>query len=119
MESALKVTREELGTIQNRTIGDPVAQVYELLTAFQRDVDELVAGRPNDLQHGLMQNIRELKQVFRDEIFRGAPRFVPYPKSVGTVSHSEVQDTSNGLEPSYNAEGTVVYLDEVVERAQR
>ena len=66
-----------------------------------------------------MQRIRQAQQDFRDAIFQGAPRFKPYAKpSSGAESHRARQETSEGLEPETNASGTVIYIDEVIERAE-
>ena len=108
-----------LAELPARFIGDPIAEVWRLLTNFKQDVNHLVTGRADDGKDGLLQRIRRARQDFRESIFQGAPRFKPYTKpSSGSESHRARQDTANGLEPEVNASGTVVYIDEVIERAE-
>jgi hypothetical protein len=111
--------KKELAQLPTRFIGDPVGEVWRLLAEFKRDVNDLITGRPDDGKNGLIQGIRHARQVFREAIFQGAPRFKPYPKpSSGPESPRTRQDTAEGLEPEINASGTIVYIDEVIERAE-
>jgi hypothetical protein len=102
-----------------RSISDPVGEVWRLLSSFKRDVEDLVAGRPDDGEQGLIQMIRGARQVFREEIFKGAPRFRPWTKpATGVELPTTPQDTFDGLEPQVNAANTVVYANEVMYRAK-
>jgi len=119
IDTNLTSCKKELAQLPASFTGDPVGEVWRLLASFKRDVNSLVTGRPEDGRGGLMQRIRQSRQEFRDAIFQGAPRFKPYSKpSGGPESPRTRQDTSGGLEPEVNAKGTVVYIDEVIERAE-
>lgn len=119
VDTNLVSCKKELTRLPARFIGDPVGEVWRLLADFKRDIGDLVTGRPDDGKHGLMQRIRQARQEFREAIFQGAPRFKPYAKpSSGPESHRTRQDTAEGLEPEVNGRGTVVYIDEVTERAE-
>jgi len=119
VDTNLVSCKKGLAELPARFIGDPIAEVWRLLTNFKQDVNHLVTGRADDGKDGLMQRIRHARQDFRESIFQGAPRFKPYTKpGSGPESHRTRQDTADGLEPEVNASGTVVYIDEVIERAE-
>ena len=119
VDTALFSCKNQLAELPARFIGDPIGEVWRLLANFKQDVNHLVIGHADDGKDGLMQRIRHARQNFRESIFQGAPRFKPYRKpSNGTESHRTRQDTADGLEPEVNASGTVVYIDEVIERAE-
>ena len=119
VDSNLDSCRKELAQLPTRFIGDPVGEIWRLLADFKRDVNDLVTGRPDDGKIGLIQRTRQSRQKFRESIFQGAPRFKPYTSPVsGPESPQTLQDTAEGLEPQINASGTVVYIDEVIERAE-
>ena len=102
-----------------RKISDPVGEVWRLLSSFKDDVQELVAGRPDDGAQGLIQMIRCARQEFRVAIFKGAPRFRPWDRPGTAVElPTTPQDTFDGLEPEVNAANTVVYANEVMDRAR-
>ena len=111
--------KKELDVLPACFLGDPIGEVWRLLGNFKQDVNYLVIGRADDGRDGLMQRVRQAKQDFCEAIFQGAPRFKPYPKpGSGPESHRILQDTAEDLEPEINASGTVVYIDEVMERAE-
>ena len=119
IDANLTSCKKELGELPARFIGDPIGEVWRLLANFKQDVNHLVTGRADDGKYGLMQRVRQARQDFREAIFQGAPRFKPYTKPItGPESHRTRQDTAEGLEPETNASGTVVYIDEVIERAE-
>jgi len=119
IDASLISCKEQLAKLPARFVGDPIGEVWRLLADFKNDVNHLVTGRADDGKDGLMQRIRQARQDFREAIFQGAPRFKPYVKpSSGPESHRTRQETAEGLEPVVNASGTVVYIDEVIERAE-
>jgi len=119
IDNQLVSCKKELDGLPARFNGDPIGEVWRLLGNFKKDVNHLVTGRADDGKDGLMQRIRQAQQDFREAIFQGAPRFKPYTKpSSGAESHRVRQETAEGLEPEINASGTVVYIDEVIERAE-
>ncbi len=119
VDTNLVSRKKLLAELPAHFIGDPIAEVWRLLGNFKQDVNHLVTGRAEDGKDGLMQTIRQARQDFREAIFQGAPRFKPYKKpSSESESHGTRQDTAGGLEPEVNASGTVVYIDEVIERAE-
>ena len=119
IDANLTSCKMELASLPARFIGDPIGEVWRLLAGFKQDVNHLVTGRADDGKYGLMQRVRQARQDFREAIFQGAPRFKPYTKPItGSESHRTRQDTAEGLEPEVNASGTVVYIDEVIERAE-
>ena len=111
--------KKRLAQLPARFIGDPIGEVWRLLANFKQDVNQLVTGQADDGKDGLIQRVRQARQDFREAIFQGAPRFKPYTKPIsGAESHRTRQDTAEGLEPQVNASGTVVYIDEVIKRAE-
>jgi hypothetical protein len=119
VDGHLASCKKDLAELPVRSISDPVGEVWRLLSGFKRDVEDLVAGRPDDGEKGLIQMVRGARQVFRETIFKGAPRFRPWTKpATGAESPTTPQDTANGLEPQVNADDTVVYANEVMDRAR-
>lgn len=119
VDGHLSSCKKDLAALPVRTISDPVGEVWRLLSGFKHDVQELVAGRPDDGSQGLIQKVRGARQEFREAIFKGAPRFRPWTKpSTEVESPSTPQDTFDGLEPQVNANDTVVYANEVMDRAK-
>ena len=119
IDTSLISCKKRLAELPVRFIGDPIGEVWRLLGNFNQDVNHLVTGKADDGKDGLVQKIRQARQDFREAIFQGAPRFKPYAKPItGPESHQTRQDTAEGLEPETNASGTVVYIDEVIERAE-
>jgi len=107
-------------------------------TAFEKDVKQLVEGRPEQGATGLLQTFRHLREQFRDAIFRQAPEFKPFEKPVTYQSggpESRPQPTSDdghsgakdhgvtqeeALEPSGQKDpSNFIYMDEVLEAARR
>jgi len=112
--------KKDLAALPVRSINDPVGEVWRLLSEFKHDVQGLVAGRPDDGSQGLIQVVRRVRQEFRVAIFKGAPRFRPWAKPDTNVeSPSTPQDTFGGLEPQVSASDTVVYANEVMDRAKK
>jgi hypothetical protein len=119
VDAHLSACKKDLAELPVRSISDPVGEVWRLLSGFKRDVEDMVAGRPDDGSRGLVQMVRSARQEFREAIFKGAPRFRPWTKpGTGVESPTTPQDTVNGLEPQVNADDTVVYADEVMEKAR-
>ena len=136
--------KKELDELPARFLGDPIGEVWRLLGNFKQDVNQLVNGRADDGKNGMIQGIRQARQDFREAIFQGAPRFKPYAKPSSAPPpllkrsgkskfssrtppaepeilfefHKTRQDTAERLEPVTNTNGTVVYLNEVIERAE-
>ena len=119
VDANLDSCKKELTQLPVCFSGDPIGEVWRLLADFKRDVNDLVTGRPDDGNTGLIQRIRQSRQSFRESIFQGAPRFKAYTPVNGAIEHPHsLQDTAGGLEPAINASGTVVYINEVIERAE-
>lgn len=106
--------------------------IVDMITTFKKDVEQLVKGRPEAGEEGLIQNLRRSKEQFREAIFRQAPEFKPFrkPKESGDTSPTEdasTQSTENigevldlDLEPQGPKNpDTFVYMDEVASRAQK
>ena len=126
VDDNLDSCRKELAQLPDRFTGDPVGEIWRHLADFTRDVNDLVTGRPDDGKTGLIQRTRQYRQRFRESIFQGAPQFKPYSRHVKPdttpasrpVSPQTLQGTAEGLEPEISASGTVVYIDEVIRRAE-
>ena len=119
VDSHLFDCKKDLAKLPVRSIRDPVGEVWRLLSDFKQDVQGLVAGRPDDGSQGFIQMIRGARQEFRESIFKGAPRFRPWSKpDIEVESPTTPQDTFDGLEPQVNADDTVVYANEVMDRAR-
>lgn len=118
VDEHLSSCKKDLAALPVRSISDPVGEVWKLLSGFKHDVQDLVAGRPDDGSQGLIQMVRGARQEFRQAIFKGAPRFRPWTKPDTEVElPTTPQDTLEGLEPQVNARDTVVYANEVMDRA--
>lgn len=109
-----------------------------MLHSFTTDLSKHVEGIPES--HGLLQRIRPHHDLFRKEIRRTAPDFRPYerryafqrslapPKFLSNEEDLDEVDAlgemieSCSLPPSpgnLRQAGTVIYIDEVMERAQQ
>lgn len=117
VEDKLKVTRDALNVLPQRTITDPIAEMWNMLSMFKTDVDSLVAGRPDDRSDGLIQGLRASKQRFRQEIFAGAPQFQAFPSS--STQPPVTLESEEQLELETPASDTTVTLEEVVAQAER
>jgi hypothetical protein len=125
VEAKLRTTKKNLGELPRKPEGDPVAAVWKLLAGFKKDVTQLVSGRPEDGVKGLIQTFRASRANFRDAIFRQAPDFKPYrrdsrqPSVHGTASFESIQG-GEMLEPTGARDAkTVIYLDEVLDMAEK
>lgn len=106
-----------------------------MLHSFTTDLSKHVEGIPES--HGLIQGIRPHHELFRRELKKTAPDFRPYerryasqrtldpPKFLsneeGTDDEVEEMRESLSLPPSpdHQQANTVIYIDEVMERAQQ
>jgi hypothetical protein len=125
VKAKLRTTKQNIEELPHRPEGDPVAAVWKLLAGFKKDVAQLVSGRPEDGEKGLIQILRESRGQFREAIFRQAPDFKPYEQDsresgvYETASSGSVQG-GEMLEPTGPRDAkTVIYLDEVLDMAQK
>lgn len=125
MESTLKSTRERLSQLPPKPEGDPIPAVYGLVDNFKRDISQLVAGRPEDEEHGLIQIFRTLSDLFGEYIFAQAPCFRPFdsaedgPEEDTGEFHSN-NDQDEGLEPPCPRNpNTFIYINEALKMAKK
>ncbi|EKM81299.1 hypothetical protein AGABI1DRAFT_56763 [Agaricus bisporus var. burnettii JB137-S8] len=135
LERSVQKTQGLLAQLPREPSKQPVNEVATLLHKFVADVVQHITGIPDE--KGLIQSIRPAQERFRREIRATAPKFRSYEKKLaGTRSmpraeflaneddvYSEdesaqpaASDTSTGKRKRRNS---VVYVDEVFERAQR
>lgn len=135
LERSVQKTQGLLAQLPREPSRQPVNEVATLLHKFVADVVQHITGIPDE--KGLIQSIRPAQERFRREIRATAPKFRSYEKKLaGTRSmpraeflaneddvYSEdesaqpaASDTSTGKRKRRNS---VVYVDEVFERAQR
>jgi hypothetical protein len=119
--------------------GDPIATIWKMVAAFQKDVQQLVDGRPESGAAGLIQIFRKSREQFREAIFYQAPCFKPFEEPrvfesdvpIRYESHSRPaarvlvapvhkEPREEDLEPPGTRDPkTVVYLDEVLHTAKQ
>lgn len=109
-------TEDHLRGMPQRIIGDPVAVVWKLIEEFKKDVDQLVAGRPEDGPPGLIQTLGARRRDFREAIFQQAPLFKPFDQTdsqaIGSVHNIHPEHEPEPLEPPTTS--NVIYIDEVL-----
>ncbi|KAG8807393.1 hypothetical protein FRC17_004483, partial [Serendipita sp. 399] len=113
----LQATKDAIRELPKKPEGDPIGILWKLLGAFQKDISQLVAGRPEDGDQGLLQLFRQYRLQFRESIFNQAPQFKPSPGSQKPLGYGRYINTAhNGepLEPSVRDSSTVVDLNEVM-----
>jgi hypothetical protein len=139
VEHKVRSTKEGIANLPAKPSGDPVSTIWKMKAAFEKDVKQLVEGRPEDGTAGLIQIFRHSREQFRDTIFRQAPEFKPFPRpsfkfggsqlgsaqsqqapNPGHVSTEDAQIAQEeDLEPSgVKNPSTFVYMDEVLEVAR-
>jgi hypothetical protein len=128
IEVHLKRTKERLAKLPPKIEGDPIPAVYSLVDVFKREVSQLVEGRPEDGEHGLIQKFRDFADRFGEIIFSQAPCFRPY-NAPSPTSDAPSEDTGelgsidgqeDGLEPSGRRDSaTFVYIDEALQMAKK
>jgi hypothetical protein len=123
--------------------GDPIATIWKMVAAFQKDVQQLVDGRPESGTAGLIQIFRKSREQFRETIFYQAPCFKPFeeprafeseepvyenmpiqghPRPAARVLVAPVHEDprEEDLEPPGRRDPkTFVYLDEVLHTAKK
>jgi hypothetical protein len=136
VEAKLRTTKQSIEELPHRPEGDPVAAVWKLLAGFKKDVAQLVSGRPEDGVRGLIQIFREFRGQFREAIFKQAPDFKPYDRgsrpsgalssasnhlSISPIVVSSNSSVQGGemLEPTGVRYDKTIYLDEVLDMAQK
>jgi len=137
VEQKLGRLKEAIADLPPQPSGDPVLAVWKMKSAFEKDVKQLVEGRPEQGAVGLLQTFRRLREQFREAIFRQAPEFKPFERPAGlgfsgSVPLARPSDPNIGYS---TAEGMVteeealeppgekdpsdfVYMDEVLETAR-
>lgn len=118
--NAIQETDTKLRALPKAPSSDPIGEVLQVLRNFVRDLDRRVEGTPEE--DGLLQTIRPHQETFKFAIRRTAPQFVPW----GKTSWKELpeptflanEDGDNDAEES-PANQNKIYVDEVLERAQK
>ncbi|KAG8846837.1 hypothetical protein FRB91_000412 [Serendipita sp. 411] len=116
----LQAAKDAIAQLPKKLEGDPVGILWNLLGVFQRDVAQLVAGRPEDGAQGLLQLFHRYRLQFREAIFNQAPQFRPYVKKDHPLSdykHKSMVSDGEQLEPTTQDPSTLVFLDEVMDVA--
>ncbi|CCA70427.1 hypothetical protein PIIN_04366 [Serendipita indica DSM 11827] len=85
LEKKVTITRGTITDLPKTPKGDPVGIVWKLITTFQNNVSQLIAGRAVDGADGLLQSFRKGKKIFRIAIKSQAPQFWPYHKNAINV----------------------------------
>lgn len=128
IEVNLKRTKGKLAKLPPKVEGDPIPAVYNLVDMFKREVSQLVEGRPDDGECGLIQKFREFADQFGEIIFSQAPCFRPYnapspssdAPSEDTGELGPINGQEDGLEPSGRRDpATFVYIDEALQMAKK
>jgi hypothetical protein len=135
----MRRTRMAIAELPEEPSGDPISAIWKMKAAFEKDVKQLVDGRPEQGAAGLIQTFRRLKEEFREDVFRQAPEFKPFerppvkhrpgqPEAPSLAVPKGDSDTKKDgktlqeeeLEPSGEKDpSSFVYLDEVLETARQ
>jgi hypothetical protein len=137
VEHKVGSTKQGIANLPAKPTGDPVSTIWKMKAAFEKDVKQLVEGRPEDGTAGLIQIFRHSREQFRDTIFRQAPEFKPFARatlkfrsgqlelppsrapSPGPASAEGQTVREEDLEPSGEKDpSTFVYMDEVLAMAR-
>ncbi|XP_006461433.1 hypothetical protein AGABI2DRAFT_185678 [Agaricus bisporus var. bisporus H97] len=135
LERSVQKTQGLLAQLPREPSKQPVNEVATLLHEFVADIAQHITGIPDE--NGLIQSIRPAQERFRTEVRATAPKFRSYEKKfAGTRSMPRAEFLDNEDDgysedecDQFTASGTstrkrkrrdsVVYVDEVFERAQR
>lgn len=96
----------------------------KLLGTFEHDIAELVLGRAEDGEDGLMQRMRILGDTFANQLFNQAPIFIPFnhsltseqyqiTKSKSPSNPSLTNQSEERLEPGVQDKTKFRYLEQV------
>jgi len=136
VEEKLGRLKEAIADLPPQRSGDPVWAVWKMKGAFEKDVKQLVEGRPEQGAVGLFQTFRRLREQFREAIFRQAPEFKPFERPAkhragglepptmppSPIDHSTAKESvteEEALEPlGARDPGRFVYMNEVLETAR-
>jgi hypothetical protein len=128
VEGTSRDIKGELEKLPPKLEGEPVPVVISLLDVFRRDINQLVAGKPEDGEKGLIQIFRERAERFGEIIFSQAPCFRPFD-TPGSNSNAPSEDTGElyyddgedeGLEPAGPRNPlTFVYIDRALKMAKK
>ena len=112
--------------------GEPVSVVMSLIDGFRQDIKQLVTGKPDDGENGLLQIFRDQADKFGEFIFSRAPCFRPFnspgPNSdapsddTGELHYDddEDEDEDEGLEPAGPRDpSTFIYVDQVLKAVKK
>lgn len=126
VEQKVQQIKDSIAEMPTAPSGDPVATIWKMVAAFQKDVQQLVDGRPESGKTGLIQIFRRSREQFRETIFYQAPCFKPFEKrreeKMARVHDGTVHDKTRmeDLEPPGPRDSsTFVYLDEVLDTAKK
>lgn len=86
-------TQENLAKLPIPQKGEPVTAIWKLLANFKKDVAQLVNGKPDDGEAGLVQKIRSARQTFRKAIVQQAPNFKPFNRPPSPISIAEPHES--------------------------
>ncbi|KAL6299310.1 P-loop containing nucleoside triphosphate hydrolase protein [Sparassis latifolia] len=123
LQDMLQKTENNLRQLPKPPSSDALGEVFNLLTQFSGSLAEYLEGTPEP--DGLLQSIRPIKEVFRQDILATAPDFRPYGR---LPLPNEPQDNRRFIAPEFLSHETVfvpsddanaVYIDDVMERANQ
>ncbi|KAI6040078.1 P-loop containing nucleoside triphosphate hydrolase protein [Pisolithus marmoratus] len=134
LQAVMQQAHSDLRELPPEPSNNPVGEIHRILNGFTRKLSELLTGTPDD--NGLVQTIRSHSEAIKQEIYFTAPRFVPWERRdshqhpklppVKFLSDEEIVDSEDesddeglGLTPPARSRDNDIFIDEVMERAQR
>ncbi|KAI5982232.1 P-loop containing nucleoside triphosphate hydrolase protein [Pisolithus albus] len=141
LQTIIIQTRNDLGELPPAPSKNPVGEIHRVLKEFTRELSELLKGTPDE--EGLIQTIRSYSEAFKREVYATAPNFVPWeqkdsllcrklppPKFLSNEENVDAEDEGDddedkdddddrGSRPPVTLRGNVIYIDQVMRRAQK
>lgn len=122
--NAIQEANTKLRALPKAPSTDPIGEVLYVLGNFVRDLERRVEGTSEE--DGLLQTIRPHQEAFKFAIRRTAPNFHPWEKAVQLSKElpkpaflvSEEGDNDASKEADFLAHQKIIYVDEVLKRAQ-
>lgn len=133
LESSILKTKQLLSALPPPPSKDARSEILTLLHSFATDLGQQVRGVPDafrvDANHGLIQSIRPLQDKFRLAIHATMPLFEPFEKKEAAGKKLPkmqfLADEEGGewdveiARPGKGTKRRKIFIDEVLERAQR
>jgi hypothetical protein len=129
VEETLMNMERKLEKLPLKVEGEPVPVVMGLIDDFRQDINQLVTGKPEDGENGLIQIFREQANIFGEIIFARAPCFRPFnnpgpnsdaPSEDNGKFYYDDDEDEEELEPAGPRDPlTFIYIDQALKVAKK